>query len=217
MPAPAAVVFDNDGLTLDTEIVWTRAEETLFALRGQAFTHEHKLELVGSAGPVAATKLAQMLAAPEQDGPQLLLELHALVLEELEHGCQPMPGAVALIDGLRSDGVPIALCSNAPRRFVDLALTSSGLADRFGVTIAGDEVTEQKPHPEPYRAACAALGVEPGRCVALEDSPTGCRSARAAGLYVHGVPSVLGVDLTGIAHEIHASLEAPALWAALRL
>lgn len=217
MPPPAAVVFDNDGLTLDTEIVWTRAEETLFARRGRTFTHAHKIDLVGSAGHVAAAKLARMLDAPEHDGPAILLELQELVMEELAQGCAPMPGAVALLDALQAEGVPIGLCSNSPRRFVDLALTGSGLDGRFAVTIAGDEVDRQKPDPEPYLAACAALGAEPGACVALEDSPTGCRSARAAGLYVLGVPSVPGVALAGLAHELHASLSEPALWAALRL
>ena len=217
MPAPAAVVFDNDGLTLDTEIVWTRAEVTLFARRGVTFTPAHKVDLVGNAGPVAAAKLAAMLGEPAEQGAAILAELNELVLEELARGCEAMPGAVALIAALRERGVPIGLCSNSPRRVVDVALEGSGLAGVFATTLAGDEVTRQKPDPEPYATVCAALGVAPADCIALEDSPTGCTSARAAGLRVFGVPSVDGVLLDGIAHEVHASLEAPALWAALGL
>jgi HAD superfamily hydrolase (TIGR01509 family) len=211
------VVFDNDGLTLDTEIVWTRAEVTLFSRRGAEFTAAHKVDLVGNAGPVAAAKLAGMLGEAAEQGPAILTELNELVLEELARGCEAMPGAVALIAALREQGVPIGLCSNSPRRVVDVALEGSGLTGVFATTLAGDEVARQKPDPEPYATVCAALGVAPADCVALEDSPTGCTSARAAGLRVFGVPSVEGVQLDGIAHEVHASLEAPALWAALGL
>lgn len=217
MPAPAAVVFDNDGLTLDTEIVWTRAEVTLFGRRDLEFTAAHKLELVGSAGPVAAAKLARMLGAPDADGMTILAELHELVQAELAHGCEPMPGALDLIGALRDAGIPIGLCSNSPRRFVDLALAGGGLTGAFATTLAGDEVARQKPDPEPYATVCTALGATPAAAVALEDSPTGCTSARAAGLHVVGVPSVPGVELDGIAHEVHASLDAPALRAAVGL
>lgn len=211
------MVFDNDGLTLDTEIVWTRAEVTLFARRDREFTHEHKLELVGSAGPVAAAKLARMLGAPAGEGPAILAELHDLVVAELERGCEAMPGAHDLLGALRDAGVPVGLCSNSPRRFVDLALAGSGLTGAFGATLAGDEVGRQKPDAEPYLTVCAALGAAPADCIALEDSPTGCTSARAAGLRVLGVPSVPGVRLDGIAHELHDSLADARLWRALGL
>ncbi len=213
--APAAVIFDNDGLTLDTEVVWTRAEVLLFERHGSVFTHEHKLDLVGSAGTVAAAKLERMLGMAAGSGPGLLSELHELLAVELERGCEPMPGAVALLAALAEQGTPVALCSNSPRRFVDLALAGSGLDGAFRVTVAGDEVPSGKPAPDPYLAAAAGLGVEPGACTALEDSPTGATSARAAGMRVLGVPSVPGVALDGQVDAVHASLEDPGLWRAL--
>ena len=85
------------------------------------------------------------------------------------------------------------------------------------MTIAGDEVAHGKPAPDPYLAAAAALGVEPGACIALEDSPTGAASARAAGMTVAGVPSVPGVSLAGDVDAEFASLEDPALWTLLGL
>ena len=217
MPVPAAVVFDNDGLTLDTETVWTRGEEALFARRGLEFTQTHKLELVGTAAPVAAGKLAAMLGAEPGDGAAIYGELRELVLAELAQGCAPMPGAVDLLAALRQRGVPLGLCSNSPRAFVDLALRVSGLESAFDATLAGDEVAHPKPAPDPYRAVCAALGATPADCVALEDSPTGAESARAAGLHVIGVPAVEGVSLGDVAHEVHASLQSPGVWAALGL
>lgn len=217
MIRPAAVVFDNDGLTLDTETVWTRAEVTLFADHGCTFTHEHKLELVGSAGPSAATKIAGMLGRPAEHGPGLMARLHVLVLAELAAGCEPMAGARRLLAALRERRVPVALCSNSPRSIVDAALRGAGMHAEFAATVAGDEGRPPKPAPDPYLAAAAAVGADPLACVALEDSPTGAASARAAGMRVLGVPSVPGVDLSGSCHEVHASLDSPALWAALGL
>jgi len=217
MSVPGAVILDNDGLTLDSESVWSRAEVTLFAQRGREFTHAHKLELVGSAGPVAAGKLERMLEAPAGTGPALLDELGDLVVEELQRGCEPMPGALDLLAALRGAGIPFALCSNSPRRIVDAALKGSGLVGTFAVTIAGDEVEHGKPAPDPYLAAAAALAVDPASCTALEDSPTGAASARAAGMRVIGVPSVPGVSLAGAVDAEFASLAEPALWSALGL
>ena len=208
---PAAVILDNDGLTLDSETVWTHAEEQLFARRGRTFTHAHKLELVGSAGPIAAAKLERMLDLDAGAGAAVLHELGDLVVEELARGCEPMPGARALITALTQAGIPFALCSNSPRRVVDAALRGSGLTDAFAATVAGDEVEHGKPAPDPYLAAAAALGAAPADCVALEDSPTGAASARAAGMTVVGIPSVPGVSLAGDVDAEFASLEDPAL------
>lgn len=208
---PAAVILDNDGLTLDSEIVWTRAEITLFERRGRVFTHAHKVELVGSAGPVAAAKLERMLDAPAGSGAAILHELGDLVVAELERGCEPMPGATALIAALGAAGIPFALCSNSPRRIVDAALRGASLTGAFPATIAGDEVRRGKPAPDPYLAAAAALGVDPPGCVALEDSPTGAASARAAGMTVFGIPSVPGVVLDGLVDAQFRTLADPRL------
>jgi HAD superfamily hydrolase (TIGR01509 family) len=215
--APAAVVFDNDGLTLDTETVWTRAEVALFVEHDAVFTHEHKLELVGNAAPVAAVKIAAMLGRPASDGAALMERLHELLLAELALGCEPMPGARELLDALRAHGTPIAMCSNSPRVIVDAALRGARLEGTFAAVVAGDDGHTPKPAPDAYLAAAAALGTEPVSCVALEDSPTGAQSAQAAGMYVIGVPSVPGVSLDGFCDEQHGSLVEPALWARLGL
>ncbi len=214
---PDAVILDNDGLTLDSETVWTRAEEVLFERHGRTFTHANKLELVGSAGPIAAAKLERMLDLPAGDGAGALDALGDLVVEELSRGCEPMPGARELIAALAAAGTPFALCSNSPRRVVDAALRGSGLTGAFAATVAGDEVEHGKPAPDPYLAAAAALGAAPAACIALEDSPTGAASARAAGMTVVGIPSVPGVSLAGDVDAEFASLEDPALWALLGL
>ncbi|HSD79755.1 MAG TPA: HAD family phosphatase, partial [Solirubrobacteraceae bacterium] len=193
---PAAVVFDNDGLTLDTEQAWTRAERALFGRYGRAFGDDHKRDLLGSARDVAAAKLERHLALPGR-GRRLMDELHVLVMGELDRGAPPMPGAAELVRALRAAGVPVGLASNSSREFVDKALRGAGLAGAFDVTVAGDEVANPQPAPDGYLAAAAALGADPAACVALEDSPPGVAAAKAAGMLVVGVPSFPGVALDG--------------------
>lgn len=202
---PAAVVFDNDGLLLDTESVWTRAEADLFARRGLEFTHADKRELVGSSAAIAAGILERRLDAPGQ-ARALIEELNALVVAELEHGVETMLGARELLEKLRGRGTPIALVSNSPLPFVRRSLELAGFATHFDAVVSAHEVAAPKPAPDPYLEACRRLGVEPGPdVVALEDSPPGVAAARAAGLTVIGVPSIEGVVLEE-AHHLAASL-----------
>ncbi len=209
---PAAVLFDNDGLTLDTEPIWTRAEEVLFARYGVEFTMDHKRYILGSAPAVAAVKLEEILGHP---GAELIDELYGLTLAAFADGVEAMPGALELIGALGDAGIPIGLVSNSRRAFVDAAMAASGLDGTFAVTVVGEEVAAPKPAPDTYLAAAAALGVDPAGCVVLEDSPTGVQAGRAAGMRTVGVPSVDGVELE--ADVVAASLADPAVWGAAGL
>lgn len=202
---PAAVVFDNDGLLLDTESVWTRAERDLFERRGLDFTAQHKRELVGTSAEIAGGILEARLGEAGR-GAAIIEELNELVVAELEHGVEAMLGAADLLHELRSRGTPIGLVSNSPVEFVRRSLEIVGFRDRFDVVVSAHEVSAAKPAPDPYLEACRRLGVAAGPdVVALEDSPAGVASARAAGLTVVGVPSVAGVELDE-AHDIAESL-----------
>jgi HAD superfamily hydrolase (TIGR01509 family) len=203
--APDAVVFDNDGLLLDTESVWTRAEQDLFARRGTEFTPADKRELVGTSAAIAGGVLEQRLGEPGRAA-ALIEELNALVVAELEHGVEAMLGARELLQSLRRRGTPIGLVSNSPLAFVVRSLELVGFEAVFDVILSAHEVAAPKPAPDPYLEACRRLGVEAGPgVVALEDSPTGVAAARAAGLTVIGVPSIEGVGLDE-AHHLAESL-----------
>src|SRR3954452_24613345 len=203
-PLPDAVVFDNDGLLLDTESVWTRAEEDLFALRGAAVTPADKLELVGTSAEIAGGILERRLGEPGRAA-ELIEELNELVVAELEHGGEAMLGARELLERLRGQ-VPLGLVSNSPLRFVRRSIELAGFEHFFDVILSAHEVAAPKPAPDPCLEACRRLGVEPGpSVVALEDSPTGVAAARAAGLTVIGIPSVEGV-LLDEAHHLAESL-----------
>jgi HAD superfamily hydrolase (TIGR01509 family) len=204
-PLPAAVVFDNDGLLLDTESVWTRAEQDLFERRGVDFTAADKRELVGTSAEIAGGILEQRLGEPGR-AIELIEELNELVVAELEHGVEAMVGARELLHRLNQRGTPIGLVSNSPLAFVRRSLEIVGFADDFDVVLSAHEVAAPKPAPDPYLEACRRLGVEAGpSVVALEDSPTGVAAARAAGLTVIGVPSLEGIELVE-AHAIAESL-----------
>jgi HAD superfamily hydrolase (TIGR01509 family) len=205
---PDAVVFDNDGLLLDTESVWTRAEEDLFERRGLAFTPADKLELVGTSAEIAGGILERRLGEPGR-AEELIEELNALVVAELEHGVEAMIGARELLERLRERGTPIGLVSNSPLRFVRRSIEIVGFEGHFDVVLSAHEVAAPKPAPDPYIEACRRLGVEPGpSVVALEDSPTGVAAARAAGLTVIGVPSIEGIALEEAHHLAESLLDA---------
>jgi len=202
---PAAVVFDNDGLLLDTESVWTRAEQDLFELRDKEFTPADKRELVGTSAAIAGGILEKRLGEPGR-AEELIEELNVLVIAELERGVEAMIGARDLLERLRERGTPLALVSNSPLRFVRRSIELAGFHDFFDVVVSAHEVAAPKPAPDPYLEACRRLGVEPGpEVVALEDSPTGVAAARAAGLTVIGIPSIEGIGLEE-AHHLAESL-----------
>jgi HAD superfamily hydrolase (TIGR01509 family) len=205
--APDAVIFDNDGLLLDTESVWTRAEQDLFARRGTDFTPADKRELVGTSAAIAGAVLERRLGEPGRAA-ELIEELNVLVVAELEHGVEAMIGARDLLAALRDRGTPIGLVSNSPLAFVSRSLELVGFEDHFDVVVSAHEVAAPKPAPDPYLEACRRLGIEAGPgIVALEDSPTGVAAARAAGLTVIGVPSIDGVALDEAHHLAETLLD----------
>jgi HAD superfamily hydrolase (TIGR01509 family) len=210
---PAAVLFDNDGLTLDTEVCWTRAESVLFDRRGRTFTLEDKRALLGTAASAAMAGLERLLDAPGE-GQALLDELHVLVWDELAT-VEAMPGALDLLDRLDAAGIPFGMASNSPRELVDRALLGAGIADRFAYVLSADDVEHPKPAPDLYLRLAGAFDADAADCVVLEDSPTGVAAARAAGATVVGVPSLEGVVLE--ADLVATSLADPALHALLGL
>lgn len=208
---PAAIVFDCDGLLVDTESRWTRAETALFADHGFPFGPEQKAMLIGRTIDDAATDMASYFDRPGE-GTAIAADLLERVHAEIDAGAEALPGALDLVRAC-AERVPVAVASNSPRSLLDLALNRSGLAELLPVSVAADEVERPKPDPELYLTACARLVADPALSVAFEDSGTGVASARTAGLYVITVPSMQGKQLD---HDWQlATLAAPELlnWA----
>jgi HAD superfamily hydrolase (TIGR01509 family) len=207
------VVFDCDGVLLDSEAAWTRAETRLFARYGKSYGPGEKRLLIGGSLPETGRALEEILEGGGR-ADDLIDELVVLAEEEFAGRLDPMPGALDLIAELRGRR-PIGVASNSHRRLVDLALGGSGIADAFDAVVASDEVPRPKPAPDLYVEACRRLGVPPADAVAIEDSPRGAAAAAAAGMFVVGIPYL--PDLSLEADLVAPSLEDPAVRSALDL
>ena len=191
----SAAVFDCDGLLLDTESCWSRAEAALFADYGFGFGAAEKDLLIGRTLEAACGNIAAYIGQPDA-GPRLQSELLPRVEAELATTVEPMPGAVEFLQYL-AGRIPLGVATNSPRAMLNAALASSGLGRYFDVSIAADEVEHPKPNPQLYLAAFDQLHTQPHSGVALEDSATGVAAARAAGAFLITVPSQPGKHLDG--------------------
>jgi HAD superfamily hydrolase (TIGR01509 family) len=191
------VLFDMDGLLVDSEPLWTIAEVELAESLGGTWTGELKAEIIGTRLDVAVPKILGWYGVA--NGPtEVAVAMDYLLarMVELFRNKPPlMPGALELVDGVRALGVPTGLVSSSYRALVEAALDSLG-RDRFDVTVAGDEVGHAKPSPEPYLLACAKLGVSPADVVILEDAISGVTSGEAAGATVVAVPWAAPIPAT---------------------
>ncbi|MBV2354528.1 HAD-IA family hydrolase [Streptomyces sp. J2-1] len=172
-----------DGTLVDTERLWWDAVEQV---AGRPLTDADQPEVLGR--PVEHT--ADWLAADGgRTGAELAAALHHAFAVRVHDRIVPRPGALDLLTALAAAGVPIALVTASPRAVADIVLDALG-AGRFAVSVTADDTGRTKPAPDPYLAACRALGVDPRACVAVEDTPTGVASAEAAGCAVLAVPSL---------------------------
>ncbi len=187
---PAAVLWDMDGTIVDTEPYWIAAEHELVEAHGGSWSHEQALQLVGN--PLLTSAEILRDAGVDLEPPQIVDWLLERVIAQVRVRVPWQPGALELLGDLAEAGVPCALVTMS---YASLAeeVVAQGPADVFRTLVTGDQVTEGKPHPEPYLTAAARLGVDPAACVAVEDSPTGIASAMAAGVPTLGVEAVVPV------------------------
>ena len=184
----AAVLFDMDGTLVDTEKVWDVALRELAGRYGGTLSDSARTAMLGASTELTMRLLSEDLGRPDLDPVEGGQWLNDRVLDVFADGVPWRPGAQELIAAVRAAGVATALVTNTKRAVVDVALRTLGAAN-FDALACSDEVRFTKPHPEHYRHAAAALGAEPARCVAIEDSPAGIASARAAGCAVIAIPN----------------------------
>jgi HAD superfamily hydrolase (TIGR01509 family) len=190
----AAVLWDMDGLLVDTEPVWTIAEEELAVQLGGVWSNQLKAAIVGTRLDVAVPTILEHYG--HEATPTAVAEASSWLLTRMVDlyatSVTVLPGALELLASLAAAGIPQALVSSSYRSLVDSVLTHG--FGPFAMTLAGDEVVHGKPHPEPYLTAATRLGVDPRDCVVLEDSSAGVLSAEGAGCAAVAVPSVEGVS-----------------------
>lgn len=188
---PAAVLWDLDGTLLDSEKLWDVPLYELTEKLGGQLSAETREAMVGSNMPVTMRLIYAEVGIPDPSQEQLAdgaAWIERRMAEIFRQGLPWRPGAQEALTTVYESGLPMALVTSTERALTEIALDTIGRS-HFRVTVCGDEVDGlNKPDPEPYLRAARALGVDPARCVAIEDSPTGVMSAVAAGCTVLVIP-----------------------------
>ncbi|HEX3514029.1 MAG TPA: HAD family phosphatase [Trebonia sp.] len=186
-----AVLFDMDGLLVDTEPLWFETEADVMARLGGPWTKQDQEHLLGGSMDNTVGYLLARATRPASPADVARWMTEGMLRRAAEGRVVVRPGARALLDEVARAGLPFALVTGSQRPFTEAVLASTGF--RFPVTVTGDDVTRTKPDPEPYLLAAKLLDADPGQCVALEDSPNGVASATTAGCLVVAVPTLLPV------------------------
>ena len=188
--APSAVIFDCDGLLVDTEGQWVALQEEYLARHGAALDPATRRQITGR----SVEQVVRAIAAAVGKDPYLVGD--ELTSAHREHGGEkltPLPGALETVRAIAAVR-PVAIASNSPRDVLDTKLAGLGLAELIDASIAIEDVAAPKPAPDMYLAAARALGADPVDCLGFEDSETGADAARAAGLQLIAVPSIPGQE-----------------------
>jgi HAD superfamily hydrolase (TIGR01509 family) len=182
-----AVVFDLDGIIVDSEHVWDEVRQQLAEERGGRWNEQASRDMMGMSSPEWSRYMHDVIGLaepPEEINAEVVRRLEAVYRERLPL----IPGAVEAVEQLAAS-LPLGLASSSNRELIDFVLEVSSLARHFTATVSSEEVARGKPAPDVYLEAARRLGVRPERCAAVEDSEAGIRSAKAAGMRVLAVPN----------------------------
>lgn len=196
---PQAIIFDMDGLLVDSEPVWALAEGALLNERGKQWDIEIQRPLIGMRMRDFLVGIRSGYGLSDTVD-ELVAELISRMTKLVPTQVVPRPGAPELLDYLLARGIPCAIASSSPMPIIDAVVTSQGWDRFFQTHVCGDDVTHGKPAPDIYLEAARRIGIAPEACLALEDSPNGSRSAVAAGMVTIAVPD--------LSHTSHAAFEA---------
>ncbi|MBC6934899.1 MAG: HAD family phosphatase [Chloroflexi bacterium] len=204
-----AIIFDMDGLLVDTEVVWTEAESMLLAARGFQYDEQHpRSEVLGLRLDEFFEKLGMMFGFQEDHNrlyDELLNYMAALVPDKVIK----KPGAAEILDYVHRQGIPCAIASSSPQSVIEAVVEGEGWGHILKVRVSAEAVARGKPAPDVYLEAARRLDVSPAGCLALEDTPAGARAAVAAGLTCFAVPDSSNpwpVSFDGITPHIFDSL-----------
>jgi HAD superfamily hydrolase (TIGR01509 family) len=182
-----AVVFDLDGLLLETEEIWDEVREALAHERGGRWSESAQRDMMGMSSTEWSRYMHETVGLSES--PEEINDLVVERMAERYRSALPLlPGAVEAVERIAARW-PLGVASSSNRGLIDLVLGLSGLAKHFRATVSSEEVPRGKPAPDVYLEAARRLGVEPSRAAAVEDSEAGIRSAAAAGMRVIAIPN----------------------------
>jgi HAD superfamily hydrolase (TIGR01509 family) len=210
---PAAVVFDLDGVIVDTEHVWDEVREQLTRDWGGRYTPGAQQAMMGMSSPEWSRYMHEVVGLPQAPA-EISAEVVRRLLVRYERDLPLVPGAVDVVRALEASGLPLAVASSSNRPLIDAVLRAAGIDDAFQATVSSEEVPRGKPAPDVYLEAARRLGVHAADCVAVEDSANGIRAAHAAGMRVIAYPNRMyppAPDALALADSVLESLaELPA-------
>ncbi len=214
----AAIIFDMDGLLVDSEVIWEEAEMALMSSRGHQFGPADRTEIVGLRVDEFLDHLRVRYQMPETLE-VLIDELNNRMLDLIPVKVVAHPGAEELLDYIVRYQILRAIASNSPMSIIDHTVRAQGWDDIFQVRCSGDDEAQGKPAPDVYLTAARRLGVDPAHCLALEDSVNGARAVVAAGMTCFAVPDRSHSEAADFAeitphvfndlHEVLAHLQEP--------
>lgn len=189
-----AVIFDLDGLMVDSEPLAKQAWRTLLARYGHTLDQEIINAMFGLRWTDSSLLVKERFGLPLLAS-QIAAEEKRIFMALLDGNLCPMPGLLDLLRAIDAHGLPRAVATSSGRDCALIALRTVGVADGFSAIVTGDDVVHGKPAPDIYLAAAAELGRHPASCLALEDSPHGVSAAKAAGMRCVAVPNELTAEL----------------------
>jgi HAD superfamily hydrolase (TIGR01509 family) len=206
---PAAVVFDMDGVIVDTEHVWHEVREELVADWGGRDVPDAQQAMMGMSSTEWSRYMHEELEL-EQAPEAINAEVVRRMLVRYATDLPVIPGAIEAIRVLHAAGLPLAVASSSNRELIDAVLEAAGVVACFAATVSSEEVARGKPSPDVYLEAARRIGVDPGSCAAVEDSSNGIRAAAAAGMRVIAFPNARfapSPDALALAEEVLGGLD----------
>lgn len=182
-----AVVFDLDGVVVDSEQVWDDVREQLAKERGGRWHAGAQAAMMGMSSPEWSAYMHEAIGL-EESPEEINAEVVRRMLERYRAELPLLDGAVAAVERLAGE-FRLAVASSSNRPLIDAVLDGAGIADCFAATVSSEEVERGKPAPDVYLEAARRLGVDPTTCAAVEDSHGGIRSAKGAGMHVIAIPN----------------------------
>jgi len=182
-----AVIFDMDGVMIDSEPLWEKTERILLARRSIDYSPDYRDKIVGLNQRDSGRLLVDTFDLDETVE-DIINERISILTSIYEEELELIPALVPLLEQLAREGYRLALASSSPLRVVNFVLDMFSLHDHFLTVVSGDSVGNGKPHPDIYLHTAEMLGVAPAECVAIEDSINGLRSAKGAGMYCIAIP-----------------------------
>lgn len=184
-----AIIFDMDGLLVDTETVWEEAESAMLSEYGIEMEPAVRAQLIGLRNDVFIMRLKTEYGIP--DSLENLQEnVINRMLKLIPVKVNPMPGALEMIRYVVDEGIPTAIASSSPKVIIEAVVSSQGWGELIPVRCSAEHLIAGKPEPYVYLEAAKALDIDPRNCLALEDSPIGARAAKAAGMTCYAVPDL---------------------------